>query len=314
MERGIGETRAALIEGERILEARILLDGTLSTGSVLECRLRAVGEHGRNAVAVTENGMEVLLPTRPAGVSEGAKLLVEITREAIPGAEPWKRALGRVTEAGPSITSLEGRPLPFPPGGADVLEGAGWSDLLDEARSGVVRFAGGELKLHVTPAMTLIDVDGTLPPAELAVAGAAAAGSAMRRLGVGGSIGIDLPTTPGKEPRRRAAEMLDQALQGVAFERTAVNGFGFVQVVCPRRHASLLELAADRAGFEARALLRRAAIDGHGPCRLAVHPSVAAVLQNKPDWLVTLAQQRGGRAALRSDPSLAMSAGHAEPA
>ena len=34
------------------------------------------------------------------------------------------------------------------------------------------------------------------------------------------------------------------------FERTAVNGFGFLQIVRPRRHASLFELAADRAAFE----------------------------------------------------------------
>lgn len=313
VERGIGENRAALVGGERILETRIMLDGAIVAGSTMECRLRSVGERGRNAVAVTADGVETLLPIRPAGVSEGAKLSVEITREVIPGTEPWKRALGRVTDAAPSSASLTGKPLPFPPCGSDLLERAGWSELLEEARSGLVRFAGGELKLYLTPAMTLIDVDGALPPAELAIAGATAAGSTIRRLGIGGSIGIDLPTTAGKEPRRRAAEALDVALEGTPFERTAVNGFGFVQVVRPRRHASLLELAADRATFAARALLRRAAVAGFGPCRLAVHPAVAAVLQDRPDWLAALQQQRGGAVALRSDPGLLISGGHAEP-
>ena len=131
------------------------------------------------------------------------------------------------------------------------------SDLLDEARSGIVSFPGGELRVSLTPAMTLIDVDGQLPPAELAVAGARAAADAIRRHGVGGSIGIDLPTNEGKAARQAAAEAVDVILPK-PFERTAVNGFGFLQIVRPRAHASLFELAADRAPFEARALLRAA--------------------------------------------------------
>lgn len=313
IERGIGETRAALVEEGRIVEARMLLDGTLAAGSVIRCRLRSVGTGGRNAVAVTDDAIEILLPYRPAGVSEGAALDVEITRETVPGAEPWKRPLGRMAEASPNPAALDGRAVPFPPAGPDELEQAGWSDLLDEARSGVVGFGGGELRLFVTPAMTLIDVDGSLPPAELAVAGASASGAAIRRLGIGGSIGIDLPTIQGKEARHRAATALDEALTGTAFERTAVNGFGFLQVIRPRRHASLLELAQDRAAFEARGLLRSAAVGQHGTCTLAVHPAVAAVLEKHPQWLAELGRQRGGRITLRADAALAISGGHAEP-
>lgn len=313
IERGIGETRAVLIDDGRIAEARVVLEGSPPAGSVLECRLRSIGAGNRNAVAATPDGLEILLPNRPHGVSEGALLTVEITREAIPGAESWKRPLGRATDAAPGSPELEGRSLPFPAPAGDALEQAGWSDLLEEARSGIVRFAGGELRLFATPAMILIDVDGTLPPAELAVAGVKAAGSAIRRLGFGGSIGIDLPTVQGKEPRQRAASALDDALAGTAFERTAVNGFGFLQLIRPRRHASLLELAQDRAAFEARALLRHAAVGQHGTCTLAAHPAVTAVLEKRPDWLATLAQQRGGPVALRADPALSMWGGHAEP-
>ena len=52
---------------------------------------------------------------------------------------------------------------------------------------------------------------------------------------------------------------------------TAVNGFGFVQIVRPRARASLVELAQDRPAFEARALLRRAAFDSPGPKGLVAH-------------------------------------------
>jgi len=79
----------------------------------------------------------------------------------------------------------------------------------------------------------------------------------IRRHGIAGSIGIDLPTAGSKAARLAAGEAVD-AILPQPFERTAVNGFGFVQVVRPRQRASLVELAQDRAGFEARALLRRA--------------------------------------------------------
>lgn len=309
VERGIGETRAALLDGGGIVEARILLDGVLPAGSVVEARLRDVGQNGRNAVAEADDGTELLLPRRPPGVAEGARLRVEVTREAIPGIEPWKRPLARMTEAEVGRAPLPGRDAR--PG---ELDAAGWLDLLDEAATGRAAFPGGTLSLHLTPAMTLIDVDGILDPAALAVAGAAAAGCAVRRLAIGGSIGIDLPTTPGKAARSAAAEALDAALTGTAFERTAVNGFGFVQLVRPRRGASLPELyAGDRAGAEARALLRRASAC-IGAVRLAAAPAVIATLERRPDWLDALARQVGGPVTLRSDPALAISAGHAEPA
>ena len=317
VERGIGETRAALIEHDSIIESMIELDGVLPVGSLVEARLIDVGHGNRNAVARTEAGQEILLPLRPAGVSQGGRLVVEITREAIPGNEPWKRPLGRMSAEParpvPDLAErLNGTILPFPPVGQDLLERAGWSDLLAEAASGEVSFAGGQLRLFATPAMTLIDVDGFLPPDELAVAGAAAAGRAIRRLAIGGSIGIDLPTVRGKDSRAAGAEALDQALDGTRFERTAVNGFGFLQIVRPRRRPSLLELYADRASTEARALLRRAAVSGFGPVRLAAHPLVISVIEANPEWLERLARQRGGAVTLRSDPTLAISGGHAE--
>ena len=195
----------------------------------------------------------------------------------------------------------------------DQLGVAGWNDLIEEARSGIVRFAGGELRISPTSAMTLIDVDGYLPPDELAVLGAAEAAKAIRRLDIGGSIGIDLPTARSKGARQAAAAAIDEHLPQ-PFERTAVNGFGFVQVVRPRRRASLVELAQDRAVFEARALLRRAAFEPPGSKRLVAHPAVIALLEARPHWLDALGRQLGGAIGLRVDPALPMSGGYAESA
>ncbi|HYC63090.1 MAG TPA: hypothetical protein VEC14_00045, partial [Reyranellaceae bacterium] len=224
--------------------------------------------------------------------------------------EPWKRPLARATDQAPApAPPLSGRELAFPSPGNELSD-AGWDDVLDQARTGMVEFAGGRLRIFVTPAMTLIDVDGILRPDELAVAGAAEAARAIRRLGIGGSIGIDLPTVGGKAQRQELGQALD-AIVPQPFERTAVNGFGFLQLIRPRRHASLFELAADRPSFEARALLRRAARET-GAIRLVAHPAVIAVLGSRPDWLEALGRQVGGSVALRAEPKLPISAGYAE--
>jgi ribonuclease G len=311
IERGIGETRSALVEDGDIIEARIELDGVRRAGSVISARLRNIGTGGRNAVAVGGGGNEYLLPRGAGTATLGSTLVMEVTREAIPGAEPWKRALARLSEKEPQEPEpISGREVTFP-SPTDRLGEAGWNDLIDQARTGTVIFAGGELRISPTPAMTLIDVDGYLPPKELAVLGATEAALAIRRLDIGGSIGIDLPTTARRTARQRADAAIDDALPQ-PFERTAVNGFGFVQIVRPRSRASVIELAQDKAGFEARVLLRNAAMDSPGPKRLVAAPAVIALLQRHPDWLHALARQVGGAVELRADTALPMSGGYAE--
>ena len=300
-----------MVEDGEIVEARILLDGGVAAGSVIDARLTSVGSNGRNSIARDPQGNDYLLPRGAGTLTEGANLRIEVTREAIPGAEPWKRPLARVTQEQLSVGSrLPGNRLQFPPP-IDQLGNAGWDDLIEEARSGVVRFDGGELRISPTPAMTLVDVDGYLAPEELAVAGAAAAARAIRRLDIGGSIGIDLPTSGSKAARQAAAAAIDEQLPQ-PFERTAVNGFGFVQVVRPRHHASFVELAQDRPSFEARVLLRRSVFEAPGSKQLVVHPAVEKILSGRPEWLDLFARQTGGTVELRGDPSLPISAGYAE--
>lgn len=317
IERGIGETRAALIENGQIAEARIELDGAIPAGTVIKTRLATIGANGRNALAVGEEGVEYLLPLGAAGATEGAVATIEVTREAIPGAEPWKRPIARITDRKPGPIAplaerLGGRLIAFP-NPRDELEDAGWEDLLDQARTATRTFAGGELRISPTPAMTLIDVDGYLAVDELAVVGAAEAARSVRRLDIGGSIGIDLPTSRSKPARQAAGLAIDDVLLE-KFERTAVNGFGFVQIVRPRRRASLVELAQDRALFEVRSLLRRAAMERAGPRTLVAHPALINVLELRPAWITMLARQLGGAICLRAEPSLPMSAGYAEAA
>jgi hypothetical protein len=260
-EAGIGENRAALVEGGMIVEAAIELPGTLRLGTVARARLL----ESRPGRVVLEGAGEATLHPVPPGLTQGAALTIHIVREAIP--EPGRPKLPRAapTDDPPApgqplrdriaATGLPVRDLlPHQP---DALEEAGWSELLDEATTGEIAFPGGALRLSPTPAMTLFDIDGDPPLGALALAGARAVAAAIRRMGIGGSIGIDFPTMSGKAERQAVAAVIDAALPP-PFERTTVNGFGFLQIVRPRPRASLPELLrADPVAAAARAALRR---------------------------------------------------------
>jgi ribonuclease G len=315
VERGIGETRAALVEDGRIIEARIELDDDVPAGTIIEARLTNVGTSGRNTVALSQSGIEYLLPRGAPQSAEGARISIEVTRAAIPGSEAWKRPLARLSDAAaravpPLADRLGGRVLPFATQN-DALAEVGWNDLIDEARTGIVKFTGGELRISSTPAMTLLDVDGYLPPPELAIAGSSEAAAAIRRLDLGGSIGVDLPTSGNKAARQHSASAID-ALLPKPFERTSVNGFGFLQIVRPRLRASLLELAQDRSSFEARALLRRVAFEAPGRKRVVAHPAVVSLLERRRKWIEELSRQIGGTIELHSEAALPMSGWYAQ--
>jgi ribonuclease G len=306
-EEGIGENRAILVEGAEILEAEIELPGELRAGAVVEGRLIHILIPGRRGIVATRCG-DVLVEPLPPALSQGRVVHVEILREPVWEPDHPKIAKGRTREEpardGPSLAE---RIAPFTriqTHQPDRFEEAGWSELLEEAVSGEIAFPGGALRLSLTPAMTLLDVDGSLPPDQLALAGAAAAAKAIRRLGIAGSIGIDLPTISGKADRQRAAAAFDVILPQ-PFERTAVNGFGFLQIVRPKRRMSLPErFQADPVGAAARALLRRAERHrGVGARLLVASPPVISRLEANPGWIEELARRTGAPVRLQAEPA-----------
>jgi hypothetical protein len=318
-EEGIGENRAALVHGGQIVEAQVELPGEIKAGSILDGRLTRILIPGRRGIVSLRSGGEALLEPLPPKLTEGTALRVEIVRERVPEPGRVKLPKCRVTDAperaGPTLLErVQASALAvemLSPFSADRLGEAGWSQLVEEAATGEIMFEGGALRISLTPAMTLIDVDGPQEPRALAVAGAAAAGRAIRRLGIGGSIGIDLPTLAAKEDRQAAAAALDAALP-MPFERTAVNGFGFLQVVRRRERASLPELVqGDPAGAAARLLLRQAErVKGGG--ERTIHGAAAVIerLRTGPDWLPRLERHLGAPARLREEPGLAIFGGH----
>ena len=251
---------------------------------------------------------------------------VGVTREALDGivhAKPARVAViegrpgepGRIRVGQSLRERLVARGLPIVEArahGPDLLGAAGWFEAVEEARLlQPIAFRGGALELPRTEAFMVIDVDGHLPPAELAIEAAGAVGSAIRRLGIGGSTVIDFPTVADREVRKRVGEALDAAVPS-PFERTAMNGFGLVQIVRPRERASLVEqVSPDNYATDACRLLREAErAAGAGTTVVAAMAPVVEWLERRPALLAELARRTGRPVALRVDAAQTMSGGH----
>lgn len=310
IEDGIGERRALLLEGERVLAARLAWPGELRAGERLKGKLIAKLAGTRRGVALLDRGAEALVDHLPPGVTEGQALDLIVTRAPLAERGRLKRAQARV--AGGGQAALDG----FPTGRLVRRFPAGlWDEVWHAASSASLDFAGGEILLSVTPAMTLIDVDGIGSPREVALAAVPAIARALAWFDLGGNIGIDFPTLAAKADRRAVDEALGAALAATPHERTAMNGFGFVQLVARLDGPSLLHRFANgRLGMAARMALRRAEIaadEGTGRILLLrVHPALKARL--KPAWLDELARRTAREVRIETDPGLAIEAAHAQ--
>jgi Ribonuclease G/E len=184
------------------------------------------------------------------------------------------------------------------------------------ASSASLDFPGGEVLASVTPAMTLLDVDGIGSPREVALAAVPALARALQWFDVGGNIGIDFPTLQTRQDRRAVDDALAAALADWPHEATAMNGFGFVQLVARLTGPCLLHrFAHHRLGMAARMALRRAelAAEAGGAGRvllLSVHPALRPKL--KPAWVEELARRTGRAVRIAADPALAIEAAHAQ--
>lgn len=311
IEDGIGETRALLIAGEQVLAARMIWPGELRAGQPARGKLTAKLKGSRRGVALLESGAEALVDHLPQAVTEGQMLDLVITRAPLAERGRLKRAQARVAGADNSAVLLplaEGRTVRRLPAGL-------WEEVWQAASSASLDFPNGEVLINVTPAMTVIDIDGIGSPREVALAAVPAIARALAWFEIGGNIGIDFPTLPAKADRRAVDEALEAALAGWAHERTAMNGFGFVQLVARLEGPSLLHrFATARLGAAARMALRRAELtadDGTGRAlQLTVHPALKARL--KPEWIDELVRRTGRVVEIAVDPALAIEAANAQ--
>lgn len=311
IEEGIGETRALLIDGEHVRAARLVWPGEVAAGTRTDGKLMAKLKGTRRGVALLADGTEALVDHLPPHVTEGQSLDLVITRAPIAERGRLKRAQARVAGTDPAT------PAPASPAGRVVRRfPAGlWEEVWHAASSASINFAGGEILVSVTPAMTVIDIDGAGAPRDLALAAIPAIAQALAWFDLGGNIGIDFPTLQTKEDRRAVDAALGEALGHWAHEATAMNGFGFVQLVARLTGPSLLHrFATARLGMAARMALRRAELAADERTgrvlELRVHPALKAKL--KQPWLGELARRTGRTVRILADPALAIEAANAQ--
>lgn len=294
-----GATRALVLDGDVVVEAHLArADEALPVGLVAPARLLA-RQGGRATVAIA--GGDALLEPAPADWHQGETRLAEVLREARSDGARDKQA--RVTaHSGPARVAptlaerLAGHAIEtVAPFGPDLLAEVGWDAVVEEAQTGLIDFPGGQLLLAHTPAMLVIDVDGPGDLTRLAESAARAVAAAIRRHGIGGPVVVDFPSLGGRGPRAAVDAILADTLPP-PFEKTAMNGFGLVQIIRPRTRLSLPEQAR-RPGFAALEQLRRA-MRLTGRVTISGPPAMIDWLAQRPALTDELARLTGGRVTL----------------
>jgi ribonuclease G len=345
---GPGEVRVGLVEEGKLTEFRIArqhVHSHLALTAGEEYSARIVSRAGPNkALVILGNGVEAIL--QPAAqFTEGQKLTVEVTRAPVPEPGRWKLPLVRaVPETQPlsrrlgdspemifartmankadqficataatanELRDLVGSAKPIHINPQAIVE-ADFDSLVEMAVIGEFPTDGGMLTIERTRAMTMIDIDGSGDATMLNLAAAREIPRLLRLLDIGGQIGIDFLTLPDRKARLALDAVLADACQTIGpHERTAVNGFGFVQIVRPRMGPSVSEILCEttpgRLSLDSKAvaLLRTTAgSSGHGPRTLTAQPAIIDRILQWPDALAKLRSVLGVAIELVSDSSV----------
>jgi ribonuclease G len=299
----------------------------------------------RTALVALGNDQEAVLSHCPP-LPEGSLLGVEMVREPIPepgrwkrakvrpdasfiaapepcwhvGHEPWEQFLIAQTpevgaivcpEAGSALDverllGTGGPPVSVDP---DAIEAADFDVLIDQAVTGHFPIADGMLCVERTRAMTMIDVDGIASALTLNLSAARAIPPLLQLLNIGGPIGIDFLTLGSRAERTQVDAALAEAAGVLGpHERTAMNGFGFCQIIRPRSVPSVMEWLCGtipgRRSLETRAiaLLRDAGRSkGVGARHLIAPPAITDLIRMWPEELAALRTSLGVQIELVPD-------------
>jgi hypothetical protein len=314
-EDSFGEKRAVLMDGDTVIAARLNWFSKICAGTIAVAKVVKRPKGSKHALCVTiapEAGHEVDVPDLPRDVSEGSEARIMIHREPMAERGRLKRAKGRYWGDRPAADAIPGENVLGQGEEVRRLPAGIWEEVWSIAAEGQLAFDGGNIVITPTPAMTLIDVDGAGSPRELSLAAVPSIARAIRWLDLGGNIGIDFPSIEAKADRRAVDQALAKALGDWPHERTAMNGFGFVQLVARLEVPSLLHrLAFSRARACARYALRQAErLEGAGVLLITCHPAVKAVISDA--WIVELRERSGKQVRIEADATLALEAPNAQ--
>jgi ribonuclease G len=238
-----GERRAALVVNNEIVEIHIQRDLHPILGMVGAGRIDRQTPTG--SYVIGDNGFEVLVRAN-TGKTDGAPILFQITRESI--AEPGrvKPAEGReIADALPmtDVNSLWADRLQNLDisGAAPIIKPFGES--FDRAMAGSSRIGDVTVHFQRTKAGLVFDVDGIGDPFAINAAAAREIARLLRLYQIGGMAIVDFVAVDSKSRRQDIADIFDAASvpDGRAFERSAINGFGLMQIVRSRPRPSVLD-------------------------------------------------------------------------
>jgi ribonuclease G len=232
-QRCIGETRRVVAENGAVVELHLVRDADpLPFGHVTQAIVRdKVG--GRLKVDCKGEAAWLIGNLHHP---LGATLWVQVVRA--PVAEPGQIKIAHVI-APPGQPDIE-PVLQFVHDFPDSFEIDAWCE---RAISGHIPFAGGSLALERTRAGLVIDVDGTGSAIDINITAAQTIAAVLRLFQVGGMVMVDFVTPDNRSARLAIDTALDAALRRDPrrFERTAMNGFGMVQIVRSKCGPSLID-------------------------------------------------------------------------
>jgi ribonuclease G len=347
---GPGEMRAGLVENGKLVEFRIIRQrrqkALYAAGETYTARI--ISNLGGGKALVTLGADVAALLENAPKLPEGRLLAVEMTRAPVPEPGRWKRAVVKpmphqkpqaepswhfsdepwvlflakaakhvceiicpdALAAGDVRADLPDIDVPISVDPLAIAE-ADFDSLIDSSVNGEFPVAEGMLSIERTRAMTTIDIDGKGDSLTLNLAAAHEIPRLLRLLDIGGQVGIDFLSLPDRKARLALDSALAEACAVLGqHERTASNGFGFVQIVRPRTGPSIPEILCGttpgRLSLESRAvaLLRLAGRSvGHGKRQLVAPPAIIDLIRQWPEETDALRHSLGVEIELVPDPS-----------
>ena len=283
-----GERRAARVENGNIVEIYIQRDALWALGETGTGRIDRKTRSG--AYVIADDNSELLLRSKISD-PEGTRVTFEVTREAIaePGRiKPAEIALrdSGVLPSLPKDVLWDARLMAFeqPVISASIAEG------FDIALSGQSQLGSVIISFQRTKAGLVFDVDGIGSAFDINQVAATEVARLLRLYQVGAMVMIDFVSMEVKAQRTQIAEIFDTASRSDArpFERTAINGYGMMQVVRARPRPSVLDhlfgtrIAALSDETRAYWLLRAVAqSSGFGARTVTARPDVATLLESQ---------------------------------
>lgn len=311
----IGETRAAVMDGERAIELHIDRWSENKTrvirGEVFRARVKSIDNSINGAFCDLGRGPDGFLPFggqgRPAGLHVGAAIGVQIAREAFQSKGPTL-SLFEVEDGEAPETVVPAPPLAErlslmfdAPIKSPSEAGVALDDLFDEALEKEVALSGGgRLIIEPTAALTAIDVDaagktvqgGAAKLAlELNKSSAKEAARQIRLRGLGGVIAIDFLPLKKKADQGNLVSGLKAAFRNdpAKIDIAPPSRFGIVELARQRVQRPLHEViyAPDgRLTVESAALKALRRLEAEGTANRSKRLVLSAG-EAVHDWLVS---------------------------